>query len=241
MTATTHWASGEAAISGVQRAIRYTPAVTIVAAWIKALTGEGPSMASGSHTCSGNWALLPHAPNEQQQANRRGQPPADERPRRGQPRLAEHAHDEFPIDPGVVEVQRAVGRPDQEQSQEEAAIAEAGHEKGLFARRGRRRFFEPEADQQVAAQAHHLPKHVEHGEIARRHQHRHREDEQADVREEPPVARIAVHVTDRVDRHQRGDASNDGQHGGRQRIGPQGDVDASWFRLAQRQRVITCS
>ncbi len=40
----------------------YTPAVTIVAAWIKALTGVGPSIASGSHTCSGNCALLPHAP-----------------------------------------------------------------------------------------------------------------------------------------------------------------------------------
>ena len=62
MTATTHWASGEAANSGVQRATMYTPAVTIVAAWIKALTGVGPSMASGSQTCSGNWALLPHAP-----------------------------------------------------------------------------------------------------------------------------------------------------------------------------------
>ena len=35
---------------------------TIVAAWIRALTGVGPSMASGSHTCSGNWALLPTAP-----------------------------------------------------------------------------------------------------------------------------------------------------------------------------------
>ena len=44
------------------RAVRYTPAATIVAAWIKALTGVGPSIASGSHTCSGNWALLPIAP-----------------------------------------------------------------------------------------------------------------------------------------------------------------------------------
>jgi hypothetical protein len=28
----------------------YTPAVTIVAAWISAETGVGPSIASGSHT-----------------------------------------------------------------------------------------------------------------------------------------------------------------------------------------------
>ena len=34
----------------------------MVAAWIKADTGVGPAMASGSHTCSGNCALLPIAP-----------------------------------------------------------------------------------------------------------------------------------------------------------------------------------
>lgn len=44
------------------RTIMYTPAATMVAAWIRAETGVGPSMASGSHTCSGNWADLPTAP-----------------------------------------------------------------------------------------------------------------------------------------------------------------------------------
>ena len=32
------------------RPTMYTPAVTIVAAWMRAETGVGPSMASGSHT-----------------------------------------------------------------------------------------------------------------------------------------------------------------------------------------------
>ena len=32
-----------------------TPATTIVAAWIRAETGVGPAMASGSQVCSGNW------------------------------------------------------------------------------------------------------------------------------------------------------------------------------------------
>ena len=40
----------------------YTPAVTIVAAWISAETGVGPSIASGSQTYSGICALLPVAP-----------------------------------------------------------------------------------------------------------------------------------------------------------------------------------
>src|SRR3954464_16049371 len=48
--------------TGLIRTIRYTPAVTIVAAWMSADTGVGPAIASGSHRYSGSWALLPHAP-----------------------------------------------------------------------------------------------------------------------------------------------------------------------------------
>src|SRR5277367_3078544 len=48
--------------NGNTRAIRKTPAATIVAAWINALTGVGPSIASGNQTCSGNCADLPIAP-----------------------------------------------------------------------------------------------------------------------------------------------------------------------------------
>ena len=45
------------------------PAVTIVAAWIKAEMGVGPSIESGNQTCKGNWADLPIAPmNKQIQA-----------------------------------------------------------------------------------------------------------------------------------------------------------------------------
>ena len=44
------------------RATMKMPAVTIVAAWISAEIGVGPSIESGSQTCSGNCALLPIAP-----------------------------------------------------------------------------------------------------------------------------------------------------------------------------------
>jgi hypothetical protein len=37
-----------------------------VAAWISAEMGVGPSIESGSHTCSGTWALLPIAPMNRQ-------------------------------------------------------------------------------------------------------------------------------------------------------------------------------
>ena len=42
--------------------IRKTPAVTIVAAWIKADTGVGPSIASGNHVCRPIWADFPITP-----------------------------------------------------------------------------------------------------------------------------------------------------------------------------------
>ena len=45
-----------------QPATMNTPAVTMVAAWISAETGVGPSMASGSQVCSRNCADLPMAP-----------------------------------------------------------------------------------------------------------------------------------------------------------------------------------
>ena len=54
--------SAETVSSGFMRTIRNTPAVTIVAAWISADTGVGPSIASGSQKYSGSWALLPVAP-----------------------------------------------------------------------------------------------------------------------------------------------------------------------------------
>ena len=65
---------GRSSNSGCMRAIRYTPAVTIVAAWISALTGVGPSIASGSHVCSGICADFANAPDEQQHAARRRGP-----------------------------------------------------------------------------------------------------------------------------------------------------------------------
>jgi len=48
--------------TGKNRPTRYTPAATIVAECTSAETGVGPSMASGSQTKSGNWALLPTQP-----------------------------------------------------------------------------------------------------------------------------------------------------------------------------------
>jgi hypothetical protein len=49
-------------IKGELRINKYTPAVTIVAACIRAETGVGPSMAIGNHTCNPICELLAIAP-----------------------------------------------------------------------------------------------------------------------------------------------------------------------------------
>src|ERR1700733_5764772 len=69
ITSTNDNAVGEYSNSGDMRATMKIPAVTMVAAWISADIGVGPSIESGSHTCSGTWADLPMAPmNRQMQA-----------------------------------------------------------------------------------------------------------------------------------------------------------------------------
>ena len=60
--ATTSRAAGASSNSGEARQTRNTPAVTMVAAWISAETGVGPSMASGSQVCRPICADFPHAP-----------------------------------------------------------------------------------------------------------------------------------------------------------------------------------
>src|ERR1700723_373462 len=52
--------------SGDMRATMKMPAVTMVAAWISAEIGVGPSMESGNHTCRGTCADLPMAPMNRQ-------------------------------------------------------------------------------------------------------------------------------------------------------------------------------
>src|SRR6266516_4018374 len=61
-TATISMTMGAWVNSTALRPTMYTPAVTIVAAWISADTGVGPSIASGSQTYSGICADFPVQP-----------------------------------------------------------------------------------------------------------------------------------------------------------------------------------
>ena len=66
ITSTNDSAVSDCSNSGDMRATMKMPAVTMVAAWIRAEMGVGPSMESGNHTCSGTCADLPMAPMNRQ-------------------------------------------------------------------------------------------------------------------------------------------------------------------------------
>src|SRR5215813_15464307 len=62
ITVTNASAFGASSNNGEQRQTKNTPAVTMVAAWISAETGVGPSIASGNQVWRPSWADLPIAP-----------------------------------------------------------------------------------------------------------------------------------------------------------------------------------
>src|SRR5579863_4790181 len=66
ITSTNDSAPSEYSNSGDMRATIKIPAVTMVAAWISAEMGVGPSIESGNHTCNGTCADLPMAPMNRQ-------------------------------------------------------------------------------------------------------------------------------------------------------------------------------
>src|SRR3981081_3599599 len=107
---TTACAFGASSNSGDSRATMNTPAVTMVAAWINAETGVGPSMASGSQVCSRNCADLPIAPmnsNRQASVSESACPPKTAEGLAGQARRAR-------------KVRREVGRADQHEDRKDA-------------------------------------------------------------------------------------------------------------------------
>ena len=208
ITSTKFSAVSDSSNSGDMRATMKMPAVTMVAAWISAEIGVGPSIESGSHTCSGTCALLPIAPmNRQMQItviSIHSPPPGGVRESdlRQLGRLGE----------GFGVVQRAGVGDDEADAQDEAEVADPVHQEGLHVGEDRGRLLEPEADQQVAHQAHRFPAEEQLQEVVAHHQHQHAEGEQRDVGEEALVARVLFHVADGVDVHHQRHEGDDAHH-----------------------------
>ena len=128
------------------------------------------------------------------------------------------------------ELERAAAVPEDDQADQEADVTDACGDERFFGGDPRRQqvdataggAIEPEADQQIAAQADELPADEEEQHIVRQNDGQHAEREQRQVREEARVTRVEVpvldHVRARVHVDQEADHRNDHEHDRRERI-----------------------
>ena len=203
---------------GESRATMKTPAVTMVAAWISAETGVGPSMASGSQVWSGTCADFPIAPMKRSRQTTVIAPCAVVGLAEDGERDLLAFGDRRGIGEDRVEVDRGEEEEDAEDAEREAEIADAVDDEGLDRGGVRRRAVIPEADQQVGGEADALPAEEHLHEVVGRHQHQHGEGEERQIGEEARPVRVVRHVADRVDVDERRHGVHDDQHHDGQRV-----------------------
>ena len=126
----------------------------------------------------------------------------------------------------VAEVERAE-RPEREQDADrESGVSQARGDEGFLAGGDGRLLQEPEANQQVAAQAHAFPPDEHHDQVRGQHQREHEEDEKVQVAEEAVVAALVRHVAGGIDVHQRADEGDHQQHDDSELVDLQRETDA---------------
>ena len=212
-TRTTLSAVSDCSKRGDMRATMNIPAVTMVAAWISAEMGVGPSMESGSQTCRGNWADFPIAPMKSRMHIRLAtdqSAPGKDAQRRPLERGRQLEH--FGVAQSA-EVEQHRRHPEQK-----AEISDPVHEKRLQVGAYGGLALKPEPDEEVGDHADRFPPEEELQEVVRHAQHEHCEGEQGDVAEESLVARIVAHVSDGVDVHHERNEGHHEHHGRAQRV-----------------------
>ena len=110
------------------------------------------------------------------------------------------------------EGQRPQRVPDHEHGHQKAEIADPVDDERLLAGVSVDLVVEPEADQQVGAEAHALPADEHHREAGPEHQHQHEHHEEIQVGEVPGVTRILLHVPDAEQMNQASHPGHDQQH-----------------------------
>ncbi len=173
-----------------------TPAVTMVAAWMSADTGVGPSIASGSQVCSRNCADLPIAPMNSRKA-------ASVSASTSMPKTWMV----LPARPGTAaktasKADRFGELKHEENAERETEVADAVDDERLDRRGVGRGLLIPEADEQIRGEADALPAKEHLHEIVGRHQHQHGESEQRQIGEEARPIRVLVHIADRIEMHE---------------------------------------
>ena len=176
---------------------------------MSALTGVGPSIASGSQTCSGTWPDLPMAPQKISSA----MPVETAMPRLGglRDQPGERGLFEAAV-AAVVKEQRAGLRVEPHHAEQQREVADPRGDEGLLRRRRRAGFVIPKADQQVGGQADHLPADEQQQQAVGDDQPEHRGGEQREETEEAREVLVVRHVAEAVDEDEQADQRDHHQH-----------------------------
>ncbi len=140
---------------------------------------------------------------QEEQSDRRGQTGAELGPRSLEdPRIREGAE----------------GGEHQHEADHEAEVPDPVHHEGLLGCTRGRWPGEPEADQQIGAEAYQFPAEKEHRVVTGEDEGEHRGGEEVEIGEEAVESLVAVHVADGEDVDQGPDPGHDQHHQRRQRI-----------------------
>ena len=191
----------------------------MVAAWISADTGVGPSIASGSQVCSRNCADLPIAPMNSSRQIRVSASAC-------QPKKSMV----LPVSDGACAntVSKSIDvrhHEHGEDAEREAEIADAIDDERLDRGGVGLGLVVPEPDQQIAAEPDALPAEEKLREVVGRDQRQHGEGEQRQISEEPRPVRVLVHVADRIEVDERRHRRHHHQHHRGERVDAERPVD----------------
>ena len=174
-------ASGAYSRIGDMRAIRNTPAVTMVAAWISAETGRRAFHRVRQPDVQADLRRLAHRADEQQDADHLvGARCVPNNVNVSVLVLGDAAEDGGELD-------RAEGPECQRDAEREAEVADAVDDERLDRGGAGGRAVIPVADEQVAHQPDAFPAEEQLHQVVGRHQHQHGEGEQAEIAEEAPA------------------------------------------------------
>ena len=213
--------------TGWRGTTRKTPAVTIVAAWISAETGVGPSIASGSQRCRRDLRALADAADEQEQGDRGGRR-LRRRPPAPRPSPSSRGCRSAPTMKNI-----AIMKPKSPTRLVTNAFLPAlDAASPLDTRTPISRYEQRPTPSQ--------PRNVSR-KLDGEDEHQHRRGEQVEVGEEPREPLVAVHVADRVEVDQRADAGDQQDPGDRERVGEEADVHRrswpAWIQVKQLTHV----
>ena len=178
---------------------------------MSALTGVGPSMASGSQTWSGTCPDLPTAPAEDEDGDSGGDGHA------GDGGVSNQRCDGGVFEATgalIVKEQRSGLRVEPYHSEQEGQVADSGGDEGFFCCCCGGWFLIPESDEEVGGEADELPTHEEEQKAVGDDDAEHCACEEREEAEEAGEVFVVVHVAGAVDEDQQADEGDHDEHDG---------------------------